>query len=67
MMVDTLIYGFFSQMNDIDVILKSALGSALIEAVFMRTEVDRFRLRFPAPLLVELEILVAEILATFFV
>ena len=37
--LDTLISGFFSQMDDIDVILKSCLGPALVDAVFMGTEV----------------------------
>ena len=63
-MVDTLVCGFFPQMDDIDVILKCGLRAALIATVFFRTEEGSLRYGFPTPSLVELEILRSDIFAT---
>ena len=62
-MIDTLVCGFLSQMNDIDMILKGALAATFIDAVFMRTG-KRVNLRFPAPSLMELEIFTSDVLST---
>ena len=42
-MVDTLICGFLSKMDHIDVILKCGLRAALIAAVFLRAEEGSLR------------------------
>ena len=62
-MIDTLVCGFLSQMNDIDMILKGALAATFIDTVFMRTG-KGVNLRFPAPSLMELEILTSDVLST---